>query len=226
MDRDPFQPWSERIRSALTALVIISVAILLAYALTGCAGRGGDSAAAEWQITVHADAGEAALVEHPDGTTMRLPPSSTAAGSSARARQPDRPNAPAQVTTSRGADGSVESGAIAPGADNPSAVLADMWWVQLLGVVLVLAGGFLILLRVRGLAAPWARVITANIPRGSGALVAGLGGALIVLPYFLEQYGWLLPVVALIGVAVIGLRWWVNYQRQATATPVAAQVVE
>lgn len=202
-----------------TALRWFAFAILIALCacwLSGC-GSGGHSSAREDSIEVDPEATASARIQQPDGTSFEVPPGARWSSVQAHAQQPSRPEGVATATVSR-SESAASAAAETPGADHPSAVLAGMWWVTALGILLVIAGAILFAARRSGYANPVAHRVLAAIPPWSGRIMVGFGGLLIVTPFYLEQYGGVLLVVALVAVALVGVWWWLRTRKPTPAT--------
>lgn len=184
------------------------LAIFSVLALSGCFGR--SSEAGRTQLTrleIDNTAGKEAFdVPVRGGAVVCLKPGARITLEMADAVQPEPADeaATAAIDPKEGLRGSTGAAA------EFSQALADMGWLQWVGIGLVLLGGIIVVARRGGLIArlspgPTGVVASAlsNLPKGSGWVIAGTGVGLILLPWFLEEYGWMIGLAAAVVLAVL-----------------------
>ena len=170
-------------------------AIVMLSVLAASCTRPGRSVASDIQMVTGAD-GSAEL--YVDGTlAATLGPNSKYSDAKSEAQQPNPPNTSAGSEAGNASSWTGEAAAILQS-------LSGSFWFMVIGSIIAIAGGVVMVAKRSG--AVWA----APAPVGTGMVMIVGGGCMAVLPYFLERWGWLLAVAAVIAVIPWLIKWWRN----------------
>lgn len=177
--------------------------LVLVTVLCGCAGDA---------RTYYADLDNgAAKVESTaslNGASFRVAPGGSLKITGAHGRQPmaAKGSATAEIST-----GDRVSDAHAASGDAASTLqsLAGSFWYMIAGAVIAIAGGVVIAAKRSG--SPWAT----PIPRGSGRVLIIGGSIMAVLPYFLEAWGWLIPIAVVAVIIPFVIKYYLNFKKES-----------
>jgi len=205
-------------------LILAILALVAAtYAACGCARSGSPGRAEALRFTTdNSGASEALEMRFRDGSRLRVPAGGKVDLSSADSRQP----LPAKQSAQAAADAGGARGETGDAAEI-SLALGRLGIFQWVGVALVIFGGVVWLGKRAGLAAQLAggaasglSMVLAQVPKGSGLLLMATGAVLVVLPWFLESYGWILAVAVAMVLSLLLARFaWRLYRRERFGAP-------
>lgn len=196
----PFHHWALR----MTAAVLVA---LLSLMVVGCGSRAGHSESVMVEVvppeTPVEVAGPVAVTVDAEGMASVIAPSgSRVTVSRGRAEQPEPPKGAAASRASR-ADAWSDTG---DAGKLPVRIGGVTFWV---GLALIISGMALFAAKRAGMAAVIAPGPTglllraaAVAPQGSGIGLMVIGGGVMILPWFLDQWdGWIVPI----GLGIAGL---------------------